>query len=299
LRFGISRFLIAALLTCCLGAAWAVDATPEELPLFSIGFSLNSFVDIDAKDAHAAIKLWTAEMGAQAKMQATSTLYTDIMELVTDFQKGRLDVGIFTSLDYIKFEPSLKGMPAFLSVRNGKATERYVVLTSADRPGSGIASMKGSRLAYLQNDTMALLFLNTLLLRQHKPEMNQFFSSLQVKTKASQAIHAVYFGSADICVTTERAYQTMTELNPQVGRKLKAIALSPDLLQGVSAYRSGLSRDVREKAETFGKNIKLYPRGKQILTLFQIDDVVMVKESDFTATRQLYNEYRQLKGKLL
>ena len=280
-------------------AACAVDATPEELPIFSIGFSLKSFVDIDSKDAHAAIRLWTTEMGEQAKLRATSALYTDIRELVTDFQKGRLDVAIFTSLDYIKFESSLKGMPAFLGVRNGRVTERYVVIIAADRPESGIASMKGSRLAYLQDDMMALLFLNTLLIRQHQPEMNQFFSSVQIKAKASQAVHAVYFGSADLCVTTERAYQTMVELNPQVGRKLKAITTSSGLLQGVSAYRSGLSLDLRERAETFGKQIKLYPRGKQILTLFQLDDVVMVKESDFTATRQLYREYRQLKGKLL
>ena len=280
-------------------AACAIGATAEELPLFSVGFSLKSFVDIDAKDAHAAIRLWTTEMGEQANLRTTSALYTDIRELVTDFQKGRLDVAIFTSLDYIKFESLLKGTPAFLGVRNGKVTERYVVLTSADRPESGIASMKGSRFAYPQNDTMALLFLNTLLLRQHQPEMNQFFSSIQIKAKASQAVHAVYFGSADLCVTTERAYQTMVELNPQVGRKLKAVALSPELLQGVSAYRSGLSRDLREKVETFGKRIKLYPRGKQIMTLFQLDDIVMVKESDFTATRQLYREYRQLKGRLL
>ena len=256
-------------------------------------------MDIDAKDANAAIRLWTTEMGERANLRTASSLYADIRTLVADFQKGRLDIAIFTALDYFRFESALKGSPAFLSVRNGRVTERYVVLTSADRPESTIASMKGSRLAYLQDDMMALLFLNTMLLRHHQPEMNVFFSSVQTKTRASQVINAVYFASADVCVVSERTYQTMIEMNPQVGRKLKVIAISPGLLVGVSAYRSGLPLDIREKAESFGNNIKLYPRGKQILTLFQIDDVVIVKESDFTATRQLYHEYRQLKGKLL
>lgn len=299
LKCGIRRSIKAALLACCILAIGACSVAAEELPRLSLGYSLKSIVDIDAKDAHAAIKLWATEMGEQAHVRTTSLLYADVRALASDFQKGSVDIAVFAPLDYIKIEQTLKGNPAFIGVRNGKTTERYVLLTAVDRSGNDIMSLKGRRIAFVQNDAMAHLFLNTLLLRQRQPEMDRFFAATQIKAKPSQAIHAVYFGAADACVTSERAYQTMVELNPQVGKKLKAIALSPGLLQGVSVYRGGLSQDLKQKAEAFGRLIKTYPRGKQMLTLFQIDDIVVVQEADFAATRQLYREYRQLKGRLL
>jgi len=137
------------------------------------------------------------------------------------------------------------------------------------------------------------------LLRQRLPEMDQFFSTVLNKPKPSQAIHAVYFGSADVCVTTEQAFQTMVELNPQVGKKLKIISTSPGLLQGVSIYRSGYPKILREKIETICLRLKTYPRGKQVLTLFQIDDLAIPSRNDFDETRRLYGEYRRLKGRLL
>ena len=280
-------------------AANAVCGATEDQQRIAVGYSTQLFVEIDVKDAAAATKIWTTEVGNQAGLRPENHMYADVQRLIEDFKKGDIDIATFSTLAYFRNESVLPGDPAFIGVRNGKAAQRYVVLVPADRSYGSIKSLKGGRLAITQNDTMSILYLNTLLLRKRLPEMDQFFSSVLNKSKPSQAIHAVYFGSADVCVTTEQAFQTMIELNPQVGRKLKIVGTSPGLLQGVSIYRSGYPKAIRKKIEAVVYNLKNYPRGKQVLTLFQCDDLAIPSSNDFAETRQLYGEYRRLKGKLL
>ena len=293
------NLILACLLLCCLLPVAAFGGASGDKPRIAVGYSTQMFVDIDVKDAAAATKIWTSEVGAQAGLQPENHMYDDAQKLIYDFNKGVLDIATFPVLAYFRNESALQGDPAFIGVKNGKATQRYIIVVSADNRDVSIKALKGSRLAITQNDTMSSLYLNIVLLRQHQPEMDQFFSAVLNKPKPSQAINAVYFGSADICVTTEQAFQTMTEMNPQVGRKLRIISTSPGLLQGISLYRNEYPKALRKRIETVVYNMKNYPRGKQVLTLFQCDDLAIPGSNDLIATRQLYLEYRRLKGKLL
>lgn len=294
---GTLKVLFTVLLSFIFGcsAAWSVEPQPR----IAIGFSAKSFPDVDAKDAHAAIKLWASEIGTQAKMQPESMVYPDVRALLADYRKDQIDFMSIPAVDYFRNEGNLSGVPGFVGVRKGKKTERYVILTTADKGAASILSLKKRKLALVSSDDLGTLFLNTMLLRQHQPEMDRFFSVVESKPKHSQAIHAVYFGSADACVVPERAFHTMAELNPQVGKKLKILASSPELISGVAIFRKGYPKAFREKTESITGDLKNNPRGKQILTLFQFDDLAVMRETDLADMRNLYREYRRLKGRLL
>ena len=277
----------------------AFSASPDPLPRFSIGFSIKSFPDVDAKDANAAIKLWVTEIAAQAKMRPESAVYGDMKIMLADFNKERIDFISIPTVDFFRNEALLLGSHGYIGVRKGKKTERYVILSAADNKLGNLLLLKKRKLAVVLQDDIGVLFLNTLLLRQHQPEMDQFFSAIDSKPKHSQAIYAVFFGSADACVVPERLFNTMAEMNPQVGKKLKVLAASADLVTAVSIYRKEYPQTLRGKMDLIALNFKNYPRGKQILTLFQVEDLAVMNDKDLAEMRNLFREYKRLKGKLL
>lgn len=271
----------------------------EALPRIAIGFSAKSFPDVDAKDAHAAVRLWASELGRQANMTPESTVYPDVNSMFAEFRKGRLDFIVIPAVDFLKYENSLQGTPGFVGVRKGKKTERYALLVRAEKGSVRLSELKQRRLALVAHDDLSMLFLNTVLLSQRHPEMNRFFSSVVFKPKHSQAIHAVYFGAADACVVPERAFESMMELNPQVGKKLLAIEFSPELIPGVAIFRKTYPSMLRTRMDEITRGLKNNPRGKQILALFQFDDLAMMLDEDLADMRKLYREYRRFSGRLL
>ena len=277
----------------------AFSATSDILPRLSIGFSMKSFPDVDAKDANAAIKLWVTEIAAQAKMRPESAVYGDVKMMLADFKQERLDFISIPTIDFFRNETSLLSSPGYVGVRKGKKTERYVILSAANNKVENLLVLKKRKLAIVLHDDIGVLFLNTLLLRQHQPEMDHFFSAIDSKPKHSQSIYAVFFGSAETCVVPERIFNTVAELNPQVGKKLKVVAVSADLITEVSIYRKEYPQTLRERMDLVALNFKNHPRGKQVLTLFQVDDLAVMNDKDLAEMRNLYHEYKILKGRLL
>lgn len=283
-----------------LGMLFAVCGwTAEPQPRIAIGFSSKFFPDIDPKDAQAAMKLWVSEVGAREQWQSESTVYTNIDVMLKDFRGGRLDMIVMSSIDYFRNDGALSGTPGFVGVRGGKIAERYVMLARADKNATSVMAMKGKKLILVQHDDLGTLFLNTTLLRLRQPEMNRFFSVVDMKPKHSQAIHTVFFGAADVCVVSERSFLLMRELNPQVAVKLTVIGTSADLIPGVAIFRKGYPQVNREKMQAVTLGLKNYVRGRQILSLLQHDDFALMRETDLAEMRRLYREYRNLKGKLL
>jgi phosphonate transport system substrate-binding protein len=287
----------------CLGlllTGWVMAApAPDLRPRLALGLSLNVFPQIDIKDAQAAMALCMSEAAGRAGFRSETTVYPSFRELQTDFQKGRIDLAVLTPVEFFQIESSLQGEPAFTASRDGRRTERYVVVAATDKPTAGLAGLKRRRLTYVRWDEPGLLFLNTLLLRANQPEMDRFFGSAEPKERPSEAVHSVFFGAADACVISEQAFQTMVELNPQVGRKLKVIAESPGLVRGMAVYGKAFPKESRDKILAASGRLNEYPRGKQILTLFQVDDFHPILEEDLLETRRLFEEYRRRKGKLL
>lgn len=271
----------------------------ELKPRLAIGFSSKFFPDIDPKDAQAAMHLWVSEVGTQASFQSESVVYTNIEEMFSDFRKGKLDLIVMSSIDYFRSEKGLHGIPGFVGIRDGKILERHVMLAPVGKVNTSVLSLKKLKLALVQHDDLGMLFLNSALLKQRQPEMNRFFSSVAFKPKHSQAIHAVYFGTADVCVVSERSFRIVSELNPQVARRLQVVDRSAGLLPGVAVFRKDYPQAYRNTVESITLSLKNNVRGRQILSLLQHDDFAVMQETDLVEMRRLFREYRSMKGQLL
>jgi ABC-type phosphate/phosphonate transport system substrate-binding protein len=146
-----------------------------------------------------------------------------------------------------------------------------------------------------KDDDIGALYLNTILLKQKLGEAKDFFGQIEGKSRASQIVLPVFFGQADACVINDVSFKTMVEMNPQLGKDLKILSSSPDLLVGMGVFRKGMPSDLKERIITVAKGLKTQPRGKQVLLLFKMEDLDVIRESDLTATRELVAEYDRIR----
>src|SRR6185369_7062487 len=99
--------------------------------------------------------------------------------------------------------------------------EEYLLLVHQDSNFGNLASLRGRDLLYYDNPVMCLSFpwLETVLASEGIPSATNFFHAEVPKLKVSSAALPVFFRTADACLVNRRAFETLVELNPQVGRK--------------------------------------------------------------------------------
>jgi ABC-type phosphate/phosphonate transport system substrate-binding protein len=156
--------------------------------------------------------------------------------------------------------------------------------------------LKNKNLSIVKINNLGLIYLDVYLLQAGFPDAERFFNAIQYKSKESQAILAVFFGQAEACLVTDAAFNTMKELNPQVGRKLRVMAESPDVVDAVGFFRKDYPQDHKKTAiKGMHGGIKSHERGKQIMLLFNVDQMDPIGEADIDSVRKLLAGYDRLK----
>ncbi len=294
--------MLAAACVCFLlstsgGSAGEQGSVASEAPVrIRMGFDISYISDreLDLKDVKAAMDLWVTNLASKIKLAGENYFYLNTASIVQDFNDGKLDLVTTTSLNYIQIAPDIDAELGYGQVKNGKKTHKYILLTHRKSDFNRIEDLKNKRLALKTGNNTGRLFLNTLLLRENLKEVDDFFS-VKEKKKFSQAVLAVFFGNTQACITTDTVFKTMVELNPQVGRRLKIMAASPEIMNNVSFFRRGYEERAKGLINSAIPNLKKNVQGQQILMLFNIDSIFQLKESDLNPLKSLLNEYDALK----
>jgi ABC-type phosphate/phosphonate transport system substrate-binding protein len=267
----------------------------------NVAFSQATFPDVAMQDVRAALAIWGEEITRNIKDidSFTTNIYPTPEALIGAMRSGSVDLAVLPTLDFFRVEGSLNADLGLVSKSGPGGAQHYLLVVQAALPVQQIQALKNLRFCHVKNDAVALLFLNHTLLQQGLPEMDRFFASTEAKSKGSQALSSVYFGRADACLVTEEAYQTTIAMNPQIGRKVRILLTSPELMGSVAVYRKGYPAHMRQLVLDGVNLLKNYPRGAQILSMFQATELRQATETDLAETRRMYREYRQRKGRLL
>ncbi len=272
-------------------------AIGDEKPKLVVGYSTRSLPEVDLKDATAALNVWTKELGGQEGFQTDSQVYDETGSLIKDMKGGKTDLAIIQTVDYLRIVKEINAEPAFVKTRQGKVSSKFHLLVRTDLPHSGLADLKGKRLAVLKHNDLGMIFLNTQLLKAKQPEASLFFGQIQEKSKESQAILAVFFGQADTCLVSEIGFNAMVEINPQVGKKLAVLSSSSELVETVALFRRGYEKAYQDRVIRGILKLKDSPRGRQLMMLFNFDGLTTLKDDQLESARRLIAEYGKLKGK--
>ena len=141
-----------------------------------------------------------------------------------------------------------------------------------------------------------LVWLECLLGQHIDSSMKSFFKEIILVDKSSQAILPVFFQKADVCVTTLSGFQTMVELNPQVGQTLDIIYSSPKLLRGMACFRSGYEEKYKNAVLPILKNLHKDPDGQQILIVMREEKLAPYQHQYLDTSRELFKLNNSIQG---
>lgn len=299
-RFALlATVLCISLLVRGTGAAEGEGAFASRGILF--GYSSRLISQVTRSDAQAALTLWTRELTrlADYPVVARSIVYEDLTALVAAVHNKEIDIIALTPLDYLKIRDRVPMEPALIGVRNGRTGDEQVLVVRREDGIRNVNQLKGKRLTLLAGGAGEIpsLWLDTILAKQGFPDTAKFFGGIKEVSKASQAILPVFFHQADACIITRNAFSTAAELNPQIEQDLVILASSPEFPPGITFMRATLSKAQKDEFIRLSQKMVLSPTGKQILTLFKVDNIMVPRPDclkNFEALVKEHENYRTL-----
>ncbi len=184
---------------------------------------------------------------------------------------------------------------AFVPLKGGQIFNDYILLTEENI--KNLAELKGSKIGIVSKSNYSIpnMWLSYLLNINNLPIPNKYFSEIKESDKESQLILSVFFQQLNACIVTKNSFNLMTELNPQVGNKLKILAVSPDLIQTVTAFPKNFKNEEHRKLIiNAAEQLNSYPGGKQLLTLMNTDQVISFRKEYTDNVNTLIKNYKEI-----
>jgi ABC-type phosphate/phosphonate transport system substrate-binding protein len=288
---------IVSIFFCSLGMA---DKVKDGIEYLNVGYTKSLLSDVDLKDAQVAMDLWVKELSKASKnpLVPKSILIDDLPSLVRAINAKQVDVLGLSCLDYFKIRDKVNLEPAMVTIIGGKPSKEFSLITRRDK-FSNLNDLKNGKL--LVNDEkpangVPLMWLDTYLIKQEGLNSRQIFASIKEVNKVSKAVLPVFFEQVDACLVSRSGFETMVELNPQIGEQLSIIATSPGFVLGGVFFRKDFREDIKKLIMDTCMKFCTYPSGRQIVTLFKAEAFAPFKPSYFETLLDLTQEYERLEA---
>jgi len=218
-------------------------------------------------------------------------IYDDVDLIEAALRRDEVDVVTLVAQDYLSLEDTGLLEPTFLTMRGEDVLEHSVLLVRADRDVEQLAQIQGGRLMVSRSARrdLPLQWLETTLIRDGLPHSGEMFV-VENTRGPSQALTAVFFGKADVCIVLSSALDTAVELNPQLGVQLRVLDRSPDVLGSVICFSSRIDPRTRAQLLESLAELHLRPLGQQLLSVFRVDRLIPFEEQHLAGTRKLFGE---------
>jgi phosphonate transport system substrate-binding protein len=210
---------------------------------------------------------------------------------------GEADILTLSVLEYLKLHGRVGLEAALVNVTSTGVQDEFILLVRRAAAVERLDQLRGKTLmaeAVRAENSIPTIWLESLLLKVGLGRQKDFFGETKTVKKTSQAVLAVFFGQADAALVRSKSFGTMVELNPQLEQELTVLAVSPKLLEFVTCFPTDGDPEKRAIMEEGGLNLHTYPRGRQILTLFGVGQVVPFDPAFLTSVKALLDEYRVL-----
>jgi ABC-type phosphate/phosphonate transport system substrate-binding protein len=292
---------MAALLSCLLGVASPAQSPGALEPIdLHIAFTRSSFLGVNELDAKAAFTVFATRMGEKRGYDITPRvrIFDDVSELAAAIRRNALDLIIIDSWDYLTHAPFTNAPVEFSAVEQGVVHEPYVLLAKRDSGVSGMSDLKDKHVIVLDscNANTCRYWLQAEFMALGAADPDAFARRVEHSHRVSQAILPVFFGQADACAVDQSGLAIMSEMNPQVGKRLAVVAESAPFLDTICCVRLAGWEEARHRPDLLDamREITDDPAGRQILTLFKFDGMVPFKEEHLDTMRALRERHAAL-----
>lgn len=286
----ISRLTLIGL-TVSTGLATAADKFTEAT--FRAGFYARAFPDFSYEDIEISVKLLGEEIGKEAGIPTTITVFNDINLMRKAFELGEINFVIASTLNLANdFDNSL--LTDGFKLTPNEPTENLLIITRKNEGLDKFKTTRGKRLALVEYDPVADLYIDYLALSTFNKNYQNSFKSITRERKAHQIILKLFFGQTDIICVYQNAYKIASELNPQLLSKLQIISQLHGIPQGAGLFHKNVPSEFRERVIAEVMKLETHARGQQFLQLFKAEKTTRANLTDLTVTKQLYIDHQKI-----
>jgi len=256
----------------------------EQASISDIEISMNFWV----KDALAF-----EARKAGIEIQSTGAfLYESMQDMRADFDHGKLDIIVAPPLLISRYFKRDEITDGFSGMLEGRKPDNLLLIVRTESNIQSIRDLRGERIAMLEGDELAEMYMDTLFLRTFKQGYKNMVASIQQQTKANRIVLDLYFNKADAGLVYVNSYQVMSELNPDIKNKVKILDTFEVRSKNYSYIRKGypLANEMRQIALSFYKSA----RGKQILDIYKTPELDFLKVDELDTVDQLDREHARL-----
>ena len=257
-----------------------------------IGYSVESMSDVNKKDLKISMVLWIKEIVSQTEYSADYIDYDNSLQMAKDFNAGKLDLVIDFGINFIKNYEVENLVDGFRGGMKNGLKENICIVLKKESSLKDFAKIKKPIIALKDIEEIFKIYALVTLLPN-----NQKYTFLETK-KRSGALLKLFFNRADAAIVAKKTFNFAKELNPQIGKKLKVVDVSDAKSGAFGYFHKEFDGEKREVMINIALDLDKSIRGKQLISLFQIDRVERSRVTDLDNIKKLYKKYANLqKGK--
>lgn len=294
----MGAILLVYLAICPL--AYAEEPYQKEIRL-NMGFFAGSITEqANRADVEVSLNFWAKDLFATeakrnsfAVTSSKAILFDRIEDLKNAFDQGELDLIVAPPLLLARYFDRDELGDGFVGVLEGKKPDKLLLIARIDKNINRINDLRGKRLVINDDDELAEVFIDTLVLTELKRSYKDIGLSIQYQNKSNRSVLDVFFDKADAAIVYGSSYEVMVELNPSIKNAIKILAEYPMKSKNFSYFRHDypLISELSAVAMSFNDG----SRGKQILEVFRTQEVDYCKVSELDVFDKYYKDYLNLK----
>ncbi len=260
------------------------------------------FSGVKKNDVLTALKLWvkkfTSELKTLAHIKPDITLHYvgNINTLLATSTYTNFDIVNLLSIDYIRYANRDYWIPIAVSIDDGHVPEEYLLLVQRDGGVNNLKQLRGKSISILKgpDSRFSRAWLQNQTLENFKRPAAGFFKQIKENEKVSNVVLDVFFNKMDACLVGYNAYQIMTELNPQIKKRLKIIKSSPGYIKGLVCIRTDFNPAYYADILDGLLNLTNSKAGNQILKLFGESRLIPFEPRFLKNIEQLVSDQKKL-----
>jgi ABC-type phosphate/phosphonate transport system substrate-binding protein len=270
--------------------------------MLRVAVSTDTLAGANINDARAAYKVWIQEVSRHlgaVQAEVVPEIFIPSEQLIRMIRQGGLDCYGITALEYAKVmdltDPGTLLLQDYLV--NGM---EYILLVHNSSPFKKLADLRGAQIVSHHHRDMVLLpaWLGTLLAENNLPSTERFFGSQVFRDNLNQVVLPVFFHRMDGACLARRHWDTAVELNPQLGRDLRVLAVSPKIVPIAVCFRRNCSVEGRRSFTDAVLHITAVPAGQQIVALYQSNGFVVQPSFVMKTAVDMVRQYERVLARL-
>ncbi|HUB31034.1 MAG TPA: PhnD/SsuA/transferrin family substrate-binding protein [Terracidiphilus sp.] len=292
------QFMRSVTAAAALAAASAARRMRAESRPFRVALSVETLAGANVNDARAAYRVWADEVARGLNMyhsEIIPEIFIPSAQMIQMIRGREVDCFALTAWEYSKVMDEID--PAQMMVENYAVDGmEYVLLVHASSPYKGIADLHGSKiLLHHHRDTILLeAWLSILLLNANLSPADSFFEAIDKKDNMNEVILPLFFRRVPAIAITRRSYDTATELNPQLGKDLRVLAVSTPVVSDGFFFRLGCDPQGKNQFQDALLRFTKLPAGRQCLALYQSTGFFARPCSIMSGSLAMIHQYERL-----